>query len=64
VDIHFVRDKVQVGDVRVLHVPTTSLFTDIFAKGLSTTPFLEFRSSLTIREAPVDTPGDVRLGEC
>jgi hypothetical protein len=24
IDLHFVRDKVAVGDVRVLHVPTTS----------------------------------------
>jgi hypothetical protein len=24
IDLHFVRDRVAVGDVRVLHVPTTS----------------------------------------
>jgi hypothetical protein len=57
IDIHFVQDKVQIGEVRVLHVPTTSQLADIFTKGLATTPFLEFRSSLTLHEATVDTAG-------
>jgi hypothetical protein len=39
---------VAIGDVRVLHVPTTSQFTDIFTNGLSTPVFLEFWSSLNI----------------
>ncbi|WVZ81794.1 LOW QUALITY PROTEIN: hypothetical protein U9M48_029135 [Paspalum notatum var. saurae] len=34
IDLHFVHDRVAIGDVRVLHVPTTSQFTDIFTKGL------------------------------
>jgi hypothetical protein len=37
-----------ISDVHVLHVPTTSQFTDIFMKGLSISVFLEFRSSLNI----------------
>jgi hypothetical protein len=32
IDIHFVRDKVQVGEVRVLHVPTASQYDVIFIK--------------------------------
>ena len=32
IDLHFVRDWVAIGDVRVLHVPTTSQFADIFTK--------------------------------
>jgi hypothetical protein len=32
-DIHFVREKVAVGDVRVLHVPTGQQFADIMTKG-------------------------------
>jgi hypothetical protein len=58
VDIHFVRDKVQLGEV---HVPTSSQFADIFTKGLPSGPFRDFSSSLTIREAAVQTVGDVRL---
>jgi hypothetical protein len=49
IDLHFVREHVTIGDVRVLHVPTTSQFTDIFTKGLPTSVFSEFRSSLNIR---------------
>jgi len=48
IDLHFVRDRVAVSDVRVLHVPTTSQFADIFTKGLSSSTFLEFRSSLNV----------------
>jgi hypothetical protein len=36
------------GEVRVFHVPTTSQFADIFTKGLPSSNFTEFRSSLNI----------------
>jgi hypothetical protein len=36
IDLHFVQERVAIGDFRVLHVPTTSQFTDIFTKGLPT----------------------------
>jgi hypothetical protein len=48
IDLHFVREKVVIGQVRVLHVPTTSQFTDVFTKGLPSSVFEEFRSSLNI----------------
>jgi hypothetical protein len=48
IDLHFVRDRVALGEVRVLHVSTTSQFADIFTKGLPSTTFTEFRSSLNI----------------
>jgi hypothetical protein len=48
IDLHFVRDWVAVGDVRVLHVPATSQFANIFTKGLPSSTFAEFRSSLNI----------------
>jgi hypothetical protein len=47
IDLHFVREKVAIGEVHVLHVPTSSQFADIFTKGLSSL-FLEFQSSLNI----------------
>jgi hypothetical protein len=49
IDLHFVRDYVAAGAVRILHVPTTSQFVDIFTKGLPSSTFAEFRSSLNIR---------------
>ncbi|KAM3196178.1 hypothetical protein ACQJBY_072052 [Aegilops geniculata] len=48
-DIHFVREKVALGELRVLHVPTSQQFTDVLTKGLHTPAFEEFRSSLCIR---------------
>jgi hypothetical protein len=48
IDLHFVREKVTIGQVRVLHVPMTSQFTDVFTKGLPSSMFEEFRSSLNI----------------
>jgi hypothetical protein len=42
IDLHFVRERVALGDVRVLHVPTSSQYADIFTKGLPTTVFREF----------------------
>jgi len=59
IDLHFVRERVAIGDVRVLHVPTTSQFADIFTKGLPTSVFQDFRSSLHISE-----PADSTVGGC
>jgi hypothetical protein len=48
IDLHFVRGRVAIGDVQVLHVPTSSQFADIFTKGLPSSTFSEFRSSLNV----------------
>jgi hypothetical protein len=55
IDLHFDREHVAIGDVRVLHMPTTSQFTDIFTKSLV---FYEFRSSLNVYAI------DVSIGGC
>ena len=52
VDIHFVREKVQRGQVRVLHVPSRHNFSDIFTKGLPRVLFDDFQSSLSLRKPP------------
>jgi hypothetical protein len=41
-DIHFVREKVALGQLQVLHVPTHLQFADIMTKGLPTLIFLGF----------------------
>jgi hypothetical protein len=48
IDLHFVRERMAISDVCVLHMPTTSQFADIFTKGLPTSVFLKFWSSLNI----------------
>lgn len=57
IDLHFVRERVQLGNVKVLHVPTSSQFADIFTKGLPTAVFQDFRSSLCVSAADADTAG-------
>ncbi|CAA7024775.1 unnamed protein product [Microthlaspi erraticum] len=49
IDIHFVREKVAISQVKVLHVPSAQQFPDIFTKGLPSPLFLDFRSSLNVR---------------
>jgi hypothetical protein len=43
----------------VLHVPTSSQYADIFTKGLPSTLFTEFRTSLNVR-----VPADQTAGGC
>ncbi|GKB84574.1 ribonuclease H-like domain-containing protein [Tanacetum coccineum] len=58
IDIHFVRDLVAAGKVRVLHVPSCYQYADIFTKGLPSALFEEFRSSLSVRCPPAPTAGE------
>ncbi|GKB62750.1 ribonuclease H-like domain-containing protein [Tanacetum coccineum] len=55
IDIHFVRDLVDAGQVRVLHVPTRYQYADIFIRGLPSNWFEEFRTSLRVRCSPAPT---------
>ncbi|GJV05891.1 ribonuclease H-like domain-containing protein [Tanacetum coccineum] len=57
IDIHFVRDLVATGAIRVLHVPSRYQYADIFTKGLPTSLFDEFRTSLSVRSSPAPTAG-------
>jgi hypothetical protein len=59
IDLHFVRERVAIGAVRVLHVPTTLQFADVFTKGLPSSVFTDFRSSLNVRSSTVPTAGGV-----
>uniref|UniRef100_A0A6N2KBQ3 Uncharacterized protein n=2 Tax=Salix viminalis TaxID=40686 RepID=A0A6N2KBQ3_SALVM len=56
-DIHFVREKVARGQVRVLHVPSRYQIADIFTKSLPLQLFDDFRNSLNVRQPPVSTTG-------
>jgi hypothetical protein len=57
IDIHFVCEKVALGQVRVLHVPSSHQFADIMTKGLPVRLFTDFRSSLCVRNSPAVTAG-------
>ncbi|GJS66227.1 ribonuclease H-like domain-containing protein [Tanacetum coccineum] len=55
IDIHFVRDLVVTGQVRVLHIPSRFQYADIFTKGLPSALFDKFRGSLSVRCIPAPT---------
>jgi len=54
-DIHFIREKVARGEVRVPHVPSRYQIADIFTKGLPLILFEDFRNSLSVRDPPAST---------
>ena len=56
-DIHFVREKVAIGELRVTHVPSARQLADIFTKGLPSALFFDFRNSLSITNGDVQTEG-------
>lgn len=58
IDLHFVRERVALGDFRVLHVPTTMQYADIFTKGLPSSLFLDFRNSLNVKTYPAAATGE------
>jgi hypothetical protein len=47
-DIHFVREKVALGELRVHPVPSDRQFVDIFTKGISSALHDDFRASLCV----------------
>jgi len=54
-DIHFVREKVARGEVRVRHVPSRYQIANIFTKRLPLILFEDFRNSLSVRDPSVST---------
>ncbi|GJV15287.1 pentatricopeptide repeat-containing protein [Tanacetum coccineum] len=58
IDIHFVRNLVAAGQVRVLLVPSRYQYANIFTKGLPSALFEEFRISLSVRCSPALTAGE------
>ena len=62
-DIHFVREQVALGRIRVLHVLTAQQFADVMTKGLSTSTFEGFRSSLYVT-GDASTAGGVEYMVC
>ncbi|GKB63358.1 ribonuclease H-like domain-containing protein [Tanacetum coccineum] len=55
IDIHSIRDMVARGQVCVLHVPSRYQYADIITKGLPSTLFEKFSTSLSVRSSPAQT---------
>jgi len=56
-DIHFIREKVAIGELRVTHVPSVRQLTDVFIKGLPSALFFEFRDGVSVTAPDVETAG-------
>jgi hypothetical protein len=56
-NIHFVHEKVECGQVRVLHVPSPYQIADIFTKGLSLVLFQDIGDNLSVGYSPAQTMG-------
>lgn len=56
-DIHFVREKVALGQLRVIQVPAERQYADTMTKGLPSPLFKEFKDSLCIRSSDAATAG-------
>ena len=59
-DLHFVREKVALGQLRVVQVPTTHQYADIMTKGLPSALFNQFKSSLCVSNTDDVTEGGCR----
>jgi hypothetical protein len=57
IDLHFVRDQVVLSEATVLHLPTTSMFADVFTKGLPSAVLGDFRSSMNILPSDIHPVG-------
>ena len=64
-DLHFVRDHVAKGRVRISHIPAAHQVADILTKPISSTSFTSFRDKLRIVSPQcLSLRGDVRQKAC
>jgi hypothetical protein len=52
INLHFVHDKVALGEVEVLHVPSAHQYADIFIKSLPSYLFQDFTCNLNLYPSP------------
>ncbi|KAL8128531.1 LOW QUALITY PROTEIN: hypothetical protein V2J09_017686 [Rumex salicifolius] len=50
IDIHFVWEKVALGEAKVFHIPSTRQFANLFKKGLPSPLLTKFRDTLCLRK--------------
>ena len=63
-NIHFVREKVARGEIRVLHVPSHYPIVNIFTKDLSLILFEDFWNSLNLRQPPASQHTTTSRSDC
>jgi len=57
IDIHFLRENVENGEVDIHYVPTAYQIADVFTKGLLRSRFQLLRDKLNLKLSPVQKTG-------
>ncbi|KAH9803881.1 retrovirus-related pol polyprotein from transposon RE1 [Citrus sinensis] len=64
IDVHFIRDKVLSGDLKICYVPSEDQIADILTKPLSSPQFNYLRDNLNVFSCPLSLRGAVKIAHC
>ena len=64
IDLHFIRDKVLAGDLKILYVPSAEQIADIMTKPLNSPQFIYLRTKLNVHLCPLSLRGAVKKAHC
>ena len=64
IDVHFIRDKVLSGDLKICYVPSEDQIADILTKPLSSPQFNYLRDKLNVFPCPLSLRGAVKIAHC
>ncbi|KAH9752513.1 retrovirus-related pol polyprotein from transposon RE1 [Citrus sinensis] len=64
IDVHFIRDKVLSGDLKICYVPSEDQIADILTKPLSSPQFNYLRDKLNVCSCPLSLRGAVKIAHC
>ncbi|KAH9717592.1 retrovirus-related pol polyprotein from transposon RE2 [Citrus sinensis] len=64
IDLHFIRDKVLAGDLKILYVPSAEQIADILTKPLNSSQFNYLRLKLNVQLCPLSLRGVVKKAHC
>ncbi|KAH9706031.1 retrovirus-related pol polyprotein from transposon RE2 [Citrus sinensis] len=64
IDLHFIRDKVLAGDLKILYVPSAEQIADILTKPLNSSQFNYLRLKLNVQLCPLSLRETVKKAHC
>ena len=64
IDLHFIRDKVLAGELKILYVPSAEQIADIMTKPLNSSQFIYLRNKLNVHLCPLSLRGAVKKAHC
>ena len=63
-DLHFIRNKVIAGELKIQYIPSEEQIADIMTKPLSFVHFNYLRSKLNVQPCPLSLRGAVKEVQC